>query len=216
MKKNLIIIAVVIVIAAMLLYGWNFVQKNRQNNSQKDTSQQAQTTFIPPLDTTIESMKLQDPKNLQQIRESVTALENRISFKKTNDNKEFAEFTYTGTDGQPVELNDFSKAINITILSDLLKNIDQKKFSTIYCLNNSQKEYGLILNVKHPVPGESIDFANVKSSMKEWEKTMLRNLQSLIFPNIDFADAGLNQTLKFSDGKYRFSVVILQIILRVR
>jgi len=213
MKRILIITAIVIAIIALSLWGWSLYQKGKLSSNKKQ-SEQKQTSYVPPL-ATVENIEVKDPKNLQQIKESVGSITD-ISLpalsganNDNKDNKDFAEFSYKGTNGQPVLLDDFLRASNIKIYPDFKKYLDQNNFTEIYCLENNQKSYGVIFNVGRFGLGENFSYAQVKSAMSKWESTMLQDLSSLLYPQIEFSGEQLNQTLKFRDGKYRFAEINL-------
>jgi len=50
---------------------------------------------------------------------------------------------------------------------------------------------------------------DVLDTMKVWEDTILPNLNTVLFPDIDFNEDSLNQKIEFRDGKYRYAEINL-------
>jgi len=207
-NKWLVISAVIVVVLAILLFSWNYIKEKGQGSAGTDQANKNQTSSIPALDAA-ENIEVENLKNAQQIQESVAAFINSTSFSRAVEGKNFAEFKYSDANGRPVSLDDFTKALNISVPPQLRIYLDPQNYSTIYCLDNGVKNYGIFLNVGRFGTTEKFSYSFVEAAMKSWEKTMLRDLHYLLYPKDDLSEDQLNQNLNFNDGKYRFSEIDL-------
>lgn len=144
--------------------------------------------------------------------------------KNTNSYKEsYNNFTKTGTDlSQNRQWSQFADNKNLLIALDQIENglelsinknlkpiLDQYDYDLTKCSSSEKNDFGIQLTIKY-IPGyPEEEISAARRFLREWEPSMLKDLHTVIFPNLNFSDELLNQSLNFGDGKYRFAEVSL-------
>lgn len=207
-NKKFIFIAGVVAVIFVAFAIFLFVRD--KNGGGKKPSQQ-QEMIVPDLPESKKRIIINDTNNKNGIKAS---FEKYASGDKKATETVSRETFFQNKEGQSIDLNDFSEAMNISISPGVKNFIDSKNYSAFYCRkSDGAKEYGIIFNTKKFLGNEAVDHIDldkkIRESISNWEKTMLKDLQPVIFPDLNFSSDQLNQKLFFKDGKYRFSEITL-------
>jgi hypothetical protein len=121
------------------------------------------------------------------------------------------EFTsVTDKDRIVVSLDQFLSSMEASVNPSLKNLLDLNNYYLISCgSNNGKKELGLVLDIKLLPDYKGNLYQDELNIMKEWEPTMLGDIKNIIFPDVNFTQEQLKQTLNFKDGTYRFSEIVL-------
>jgi hypothetical protein len=208
MNKNKIISAVIIVIVLLivLLFFINKYVASKKTVTNQSLQPPVGAVALP--DSGTKKQVINDSKNLEEINSA---------FKKTLSQPIVPEATPFGfqpiefkdKSNQTISLGDFANATGIKInvgIKDLLRENDYFVFRCLESTNNIR--YGIVFHVKLLDSNKNLPSDEAKW-MKEWEKTIFKDTYKIIFPDINFNGAELNQELNFKDGKYRFADVLL-------
>lgn len=217
-KKIIIISGITLILVAALLIGLNWYRKAGQTENGQNTSQN-QNIPVPALPAGVGRVEL---VNINDPRETKAAIENYaekvIQGEDVSgvENDTVAKETYiVDKNGQTILLKKFSELAGFKINTELEQIIDEKKYSLFFCSGkNNKKDFGLILNIgRFSKDDEKINSQNlenrIQDGLRKWEKTILKDLHPIIFPQINFNESQLNQNLVFKNGKYRYADVIL-------
>jgi len=110
----------------------------------------------------------------------------------------------------PVPLDKFSSAMGIHIEEHVYGLLDRNKYSFFSCgTKGGIKSVGININVKLLRNYKGSLYDDEIKFMKDWEKTLFRDISSVIFPDIDFGREDLGQNTAFRDESYRYADVLL-------
>lgn len=205
-KNKLIIItgiAVALIIISLFLVNKFFVSQKT------DVSVPAQEDKAPSLPVSeIKKQIVSDPENLNEINSAFLQSINQPVTEKTKE-YDFQSIELKDKNNQLVLLDDFAEATSLKInpnMKDLLRNDNYFLFSCL--LPTNKKSFGIAFRVKLFDSYPNL-FPDEVRWMKEWEKTMLKDTRTIVFPDINFNETNLNQEIKFRDGQYRYAEVVL-------
>lgn len=217
-KKIIITLGIILILAAVLLMGLNWYRKADQTENEQNVGQN-QNIPVPALPAGVGRVEL---VNISDPSEAKAAIENYAEKVIQGENVSGAE---NGTvakenyivdkNGQMILFKKFSELAGFKINPELEQIIDEKKYSLFFCSEkNNKKNFGLIINIRRfSKDDEKINSQNmenrIQGGLRKWEKTVLKDLHSIIFPQINFSESQLNQSLVFKNGKYRYADIIL-------
>jgi hypothetical protein len=215
-KKVIIVAAVIVVLIAIFLVALNFFRT--KNFVVGPSGEQSQTINSPLLSAGI----LKENTNPAPI---VNPFDYKIVIEDSKDSteikKEYKRYIENETDqglqwaivltnsNQVVALEDFAKGINLQINSRIKELLMPYRYYLFSCNTDGKVSHGLVLRNKvlPDYPGD-LDHDEEKF-IKDWERTMLRDTQSIVFPGLSFTEDQLNQPLMFKKGKYKYAEFIL-------
>jgi len=111
---------------------------------------------------------------------------------------------FADKNSKPIPLDNFLKANGSKISTKIEGFLDKSNYQTFYCPNDKGgKDFGIALYVN---PGGFYPnrYNDIMMNLKEWERTILPDFYSIIFPDTNFSEGDLQQRLLFKDGKYRY------------
>jgi hypothetical protein len=208
-KSTKIIIAVVSLFLVVFVVLYLLNSARRENVAPPAGQSQS---YIPDLpDENL--IRIADDKSSDEIRNNVSNLSAGQQMNFTG-NLDVQELRLVSEENQPVDLKSFQEALGLNINSVIEGMIDSSFYSLISCpRNDGDYDLGIMLNVKHFSQSEKINFSTlsdqISKAMKDWEKTMLKDLHPFLFPREKFSESQISQELVFRDGKYRFASIIL-------
>ncbi|NTU67242.1 MAG: hypothetical protein HGB08_04990 [Candidatus Moranbacteria bacterium] len=214
-KKKIIIIAGIVVLLGCfeVLYFYLRKVKTDKNSSQSVeismsssySSSQSQGSFSYQSSGTagMSIITLTNPENHNLVRDAFLGF-----IMNPSSDLRWAEFR--DSNNGSVSLDRFSSAMGIKIdehLSGLLKSDSYNVFS---CKTTSGiRNIGIEINIKLLSGYKGDLYQDEVQFLRNWEVTMLPDLKSVLFPNVDFSQKYLEQELIFKDGKYRYANVEL-------
>jgi hypothetical protein len=105
--------------------------------------------------------------------------------------------------GKAASLDAVSKGLDFQIYQPIKDLCYENSYQFFSCQNEgSKKDFGLVLDVNSKEE-------NIRKLMGLWEKQLLTDLHSVLFPNTNFSSSVLEQPLSFQDGLSRYSKVTL-------
>jgi hypothetical protein len=207
-KKNLfILIGIGILIVALIIFF--FIEKLGNGNNDTQTTSQPPATLptsssTPP--ATLPTTTMDNQQNIQNIEKKIENVSNspvsQQAVKQGIDSVDLKD-----VQGKKIPLNDFKKATKISINDELSSYLDSKDYDMYYCPTESnKKDYAVYFGYNVSKAYGNL-YPDTLTWMKNWEKTMLQDLHAVLFPEINFSDAELSQSLKFKDGKFRYASI---------
>ncbi len=199
-KRTLfILIGIGILVLAILIF--LFVGKLGNNNIQNN-----QPSIPNPVALPAESENSQ--QNIQdveaKIKDSLNSPSSQQAVKEGIESIEFKD-----VQGKKIPLVDFEKAAKISINDQLSKYLDSKDYDIYYCpADGNKKDYAIYFGYNVSKAYANL-YPDTLTWMKNWGKTMFSDLHTVLFPEINFSDNELNQSLKFKDGKFRYADIRL-------
>jgi len=193
----IVLVLIIIAFVLALVFGWK----------KEETMLPSSGIEIPSLPAT--DTKFINVENLNDKNEIRSAFDKYVAeASQANVSAEGKNYTKTqirNKSGQIVALDGFLKSTDSTIypkIWNLLKNDDY------YLVNCGQGNFGVMLNVKL-----FDDYWNLYQDelawMKEWEKSMFKDMHSIVFSGIPFDQKNLDQRTEFKSGKYRYADITL-------
>lgn len=207
MKKNIIIIVVVALV--ILIVGLLLVLS--RNSSKKTAQENIQTSSPIPVLPEFSNSDVLSIKNSGNAVEIKNQFQ-KISSENTSDNtrKEGIKwFLLKDKDSKVISLEDFLKASEAKIYPKVENLLDKYNYKIFYCPDTKgKKDFGIALYVNSAkfFPNR---YSDIMAGLKEWEKTILPDFHSVIYPNYNFGEKDLGQKIIFKDGKYRYAEIIL-------
>lgn len=199
--KIIIAFAIIVVIAAI---GIVYFSRNKQENTQKEKQPSSQAISLP-FSEDVSVGNIDNKAEIQKIFSKYTteAVKNDIQ-----------ETRFKDEGGKIIPLKKFSASIGFNVNSSIESIIDRNNYSVFSCAGkNGRKSFGLIFFVRTFEKNENVDYKRLyedaENRMKKWERTMLHDLHSILFPQIQFSGNQLDQNLAFKDGKYRYAEITL-------
>ena len=199
-KKTIIIIFFSIIVMASAVIFFYFFQ-----NKKVTTSQEAQpSTSVPVFLPFSKDISVNDINNEKEIQSTFS---DYITGESKND---IQKIQFKDRQGQVVSLEKLSASIKFNVEPAIKNIVSKNNYSVFSCVGeNGKKDFGLIFNIRRFRKDESVDYGKLykdtENKMKNWENSMLKDLHSVLFPNVQFSENQLNQKLEFKDGKYRFA-----------
>lgn len=199
-KKILLIIAAIFVLTAITFW---IITK-----SQKSPTGQGGAT--PPTSNPAEL-----PSGTENSQQNIQSVETKIQNTSNSPSSQQAiqsgieSVDFKDARGNVIPLSDFEKATDISIVSQLRAYLDNQDYRMFYCPSvGNTKDYAVYFGYNVSKAYVNL-YPDTLQWMKSWEGTMLKDLHSVLFPNVNFSDAELNQSLQFKDGKYRYTEIRL-------
>lgn len=132
------------------------------------------------------------------------------AFASKSQSEPFTRTIIQEANNKSVALPTFSAAVGLAINGNLNNLLDQTTFSLFSCPSAAgAKNIGLVVTLKFMPNYKGNLYQDEVGFMKAWEKTLLPDAHTLLFPGISFTPDQLNQPLVFKDGKYRYADVTL-------
>ena len=204
MTKRTLFISIGIGILALAVLIFLFVGKLGKSNNEVQNTNQPSTSNPATLPTEAGNSQ-QNIQNVQKIIENTK--QEPISTQTAQDGSKLINFK--DQSGNPIPLSDFEKTTGATINQLLRSYLDSKDYRIFYCpAENNGKVFGVYFGYNVSKAYGNL-YPDTKKWMKNWEKTMLRDLHTMLFPDMIFSDSDLNQNLEFKDGKFRYAEVRL-------
>ncbi len=202
MNKKIVLIAISvlsiisIVVIAIAVY---FDKKN--NVFVEPKNDQQQLSEMPIVERPVNN----EISDIEKSEKGSKENEIRDSFSKFVSSPISKETVWLDSAGTSAKLDEFAKAINLNIEDNLYSLLETNDYSNFVCSFSSQETFkgmGILLKIKLMEGYEGDLYMDEVSFMKNWEKTMLQDVKSVIFPEISFSPEHLQQELMF-DGKYQ-------------
>jgi hypothetical protein len=201
-KRNIIIFGSILLVLAIVGIFY-FISAKKVQNQAKQTNQPAVTSNVTlPAETSV------NPQNVQSVQKIIeNTTQEPISSQTTQEGSKLVNFK--DQNGKPIPLADFEKATGVAINQQLRGYLDNKDYRIFYCLEgNSGKDLGVYFGYNVQKAYANL-YPDTLAWMKDWEKTMLRDLHAVLFPDVNFSEGDLNQQVQFKDGKYRYAEIRL-------
>lgn len=201
MTKKTLFILIAIGILELVAIVFLIVGKFGNNNIQNNQPSTPNPTVLP-------AGEEDSKQNIQSVETKIKNIsESPASQQAVKEGVESMEFK--DAQGSKILLTDFEKATKISITGQLRSYLDSKDYDMYYCpAENNGKNFGVYLGYNVSKAYGNL-YPDTKKWMKDWEKTMLRDLHAMLFPDMIFSDSDLNQNLEFKDGKFRYAEVRL-------
>lgn len=165
-----------------------------------------------PTDQSSVTLPAETPANAENIQRVQKIIESTIQepISKQSIQGGFKIVNLNDQNRDQIPFTDFEKAAGITINQKLRSHLDNKEnYDLFYCPGaNGEKDFGLYL-------GDDMrnNYGNIYSDsliwMKDWEKTMLHDLHTVLFPYVNFSESELDKNLDFKNGKYKYAEIQL-------
>jgi hypothetical protein len=222
MARKLIVIFVSIILCAVAIslvvhYGFNRIFNFKLPISDKNTNS-TEDNAVGELNEIIVSdnekvdiqTKIEDAANPTEVKVGFEKLIAQIN--KDNVYKPLPKWTIiTDKNDHQVPIDDLISGVGSSIPKDILDLVDKDYYEFASCVGeNGEKSLGLIFKVKVVEEYRPDLFQNMKNYEKDWEQTLFRDTQALLFPEFDTAGLErLNPAVEFIDGKYRYADISL-------
>jgi hypothetical protein len=198
-KKILIVTGIVVIIAVSAIMFFLLPQKEKTVSQEPTQNGESAIPAVLPSQTE-SSGNLENIAKARKIFENIT--QETISDKTKKDGSKKVDFK--DQKGNPILLSDFESALGVEIYPKFQEYLNNG-YQVFYCPGtDGKKEFGIYLeyDMEKLYRGFTYD---VLDMMKNWEASILPNLHTVLFPDIDFSEDDLNQKIEFRDGKYRYA-----------
>ncbi|MDI6777783.1 MAG: hypothetical protein QMD77_01180 [Patescibacteria group bacterium] len=208
---KIIILAMLIVVLALFAIS-SFRSSNRNIPVQENVV--APSFGIPslPFSQSVKNINISDPKSEEDIKNAYYGFSQAESPKNGESN--FLEMKLVSPSQENIPLNLFFKSLGAKIDPKIEKFVSQSDYSPFACsFGGGKKDYGLILNVGRFKSEDGVDYRTlpkqVDDGIVKWGGTILKDLQPILFPSVDFTEQQLVQKIDFKEGKYIYGEVVL-------
>lgn len=211
MKRKLIIVASII--AAVAIIFAIFLKFFVSNENQEIKNENQASTSLPVVPSQDNTIRVQDESNQNQIKES---FEKYIS-QNVNDYPSYEKigiskaYSMSDKNGKLINLNSFLKSVGATINPKIKNLVGTNYYGFFYCPDEKGgKNFGVTFELGNSDPQKlgSVN-SEAKEAMRQWEPYMLKDLRTILFPEKNFSEEQINQTLVFKEGKFRYAEVVL-------
>jgi hypothetical protein len=207
MKKNTIIIIALITGLIIVIIFLAFLNARKKQMAESALPPSPPAATLPPAqgatNKTIDDF--QNIKAIQQVFGDVSR--EPVSDQAISSGIE--RIRLRNKDGVALPLDNFETAVGMQVNPQLKQFLDSSNYEVFYCPGNDNgKNFGIFLGYDIGKAYGNL-YPDTLTWMKDWEKSILKDLHSVLFPNINFSESDLSQKLDFRNGKFRFSSVQL-------
>lgn len=197
-KKAIVISLSASFIIMTTLFCYFYFRESKINNTSNQNQTTSKTVNKLPVDN-IDKMSsssdndyyVKDLKNKEEIKKAFDKYLN-------SDNKDELSWNKIINDKkQWTSVDDFSSAVGIKINDKVGNLLKKDEYYMISCSSaENGRDYGIGITVRLFDNYQNL-FADKISFLKNWERSMLSDLQGVIFPKTKFSQAELNKELDF-------------------
>lgn len=217
MNRKYIIIAVIailiVIIVAIYLIFFNSKETQISEIENQQTAAQLPTNALPTNISEGSAIKVNDRDNQVQIKDSYNKyidqnVDDIPSYKK---NGISIAYSMDDQNGKMVDLDSFLDSVGATINPKIKNLIGTNYYGLFYCPNEKGgKDFGMTFELGNSDPQklQSVN-SQAKEALRQWEPYILKDLRSILFPEKNFSEEQINQSLVFKEGEFRYADVIL-------
>ena len=200
-RKILLIIAAVFVLLALSLYFFGRKKPSRTATTTPDQQSEVSSSLIPSLNQGLITVP---------VRASDEDIQKAFSeFTSKKPTKPLESSKITDSKNKPLSLDKFTQAVGVKLKPQLRGLLDTSDYELFVCNDAGKADYGIIITVRLlPDYGGNL-YQDELKFMRAWESSLFKDTAKIIFPNFNFTEEQLGQTVIFEDGTCRYANVVL-------